>query len=89
VRKPFSEKESFMLQPKGLLTTVEVLTMTSDSLRRYRGCLLGLAIGDAVGTTLEFQRPGTFEPINDMVGGGPFGLKPGEWTDDPRGFDLR
>jgi len=46
------------------------------------GALLGLACGDAVGTTLEFKPPGTFEPITDMVGGGPFGLKPGEWTDD-------
>ena len=51
-------------------------------LERYRGCLLGLAVGDAVGTTLEFKPPGTFAPINDLVGGGPFGLKPGEWTDD-------
>jgi ADP-ribosylglycohydrolase len=49
---------------------------------RYRGCLLGLAVGDAVGTTLEFKRPGTFEPITDMVGGGPFNLEPGQWTDD-------
>lgn len=49
---------------------------------KYRGCLLGLAVGDALGTTLEFKRPGTFEPINDMVGGGPFRLKPGQWTDD-------
>lgn len=49
---------------------------------RYVGCLLGLAVGDAVGTTLEFRRPGTFTPIDDMVGGGPFRLKPGEWTDD-------
>ena len=49
---------------------------------RYRGCLIGLAVGDALGTTLEFKRPGTFKPIKDMVGGGPFGLKPGEWTDD-------
>ena len=49
---------------------------------RYRGALLGLAVGDAVGTTLEFERPGTFEPITDMVGGGPFGLAPGQWTDD-------
>lgn len=49
---------------------------------RYRGCLLGLAAGDALGTTLEFTKPGTFEPIQDMVGGGPFGLKPGQWTDD-------
>jgi len=56
--------------------------LKSDALGRYRGCLLGLAVGDAVGTTLEFRRPGTFEPINDMLGGGPFGLNPGEWTDD-------
>ncbi len=49
---------------------------------RYRGALLGLAVGDAVGTTLEFKSPGSFERHTDMVGGGPFGLKPGEWTDD-------
>ncbi len=49
---------------------------------RFRGCLLGLAVCDALGTTLEFEAPGTFEPIDDMVGGGPFGLKPGQWTDD-------
>lgn len=53
-----------------------------DLAERYRGCLLGLAVGDAVGTTLEFSPPGTFEPITDMVGGGPFGLQPGQWTDD-------
>ena len=49
---------------------------------RFRGCLLGLATGDALGTTLEFHSPGTFEPIDDMVGGGPFELRAGEWTDD-------
>jgi len=27
---------------------------------KYRGALLGLAVGDALGTTLEFKRPGTF-----------------------------
>jgi ADP-ribosyl-[dinitrogen reductase] hydrolase len=49
---------------------------------RYRGCLLGLACGDAVGTTVEFMPRGTFTPLTDMVGGGPFNLKPGQWTDD-------
>ncbi|MEZ2234394.1 ADP-ribosylglycohydrolase family protein [Microcoleus sp.] len=53
-----------------------------QQIERYRGSLLGLAIGDALGTTLEFTRPGTFTPINDMIGGGPFRLQPGEWTDD-------
>lgn len=54
----------------------------TTQLSRYRGALLGLATGDAVGTTLEFQHPGSFTPMNDMVGGGPFHLNPGEWTDD-------
>ena len=56
--------------------------MTTTSLDRAIGALLGLACGDAVGTTLEFQRPGTFTPIDDMVGGGPFDLEAGQWTDD-------
>ena len=43
---------------------------------------MGLAVGDAVGTTNEFKWAGTFDPITDMVGGGPFLLKPGQWTDD-------
>jgi ADP-ribosyl-[dinitrogen reductase] hydrolase len=44
--------------------------------------MLGLAVGDAVGTTLEFSSPGSFQNIDDMVGGGPFHLTAGEWTDD-------
>src|ERR1041385_8438761 len=49
---------------------------------RFRGCLLGLAVGDAVGTTVEFQPRGSFPPVTDLVGGGPFHLKCGQWTDD-------
>lgn len=49
---------------------------------RYRGAMIGLAACDALGTTLEFKAPGTFTPIADIQGGGPFGLLPGQWTDD-------
>jgi ADP-ribosyl-[dinitrogen reductase] hydrolase len=49
---------------------------------RLLGALLGLAVGDAVGTTLEFKSRDDYEHITDLVGGGPFGLKAGEWTDD-------
>ncbi len=49
---------------------------------RFHGCLLGLAVGDAVGTTVEFRARGTFQPLTDMIGGGPFNLKAGQWTDD-------
>ena len=56
--------------------------MAKDIQDRFRGSLLGLAIGDAVGTTVEFQPRGSFAPVTDMTGGGPYRLEPGEWTDD-------
>ncbi len=55
------------------------MTPSSD---RSCGALIGLAVGDALGTTIEFSPPGTFQPVTDMVGGGPFKLKPGQFTDD-------
>lgn len=58
------------------------MTVMHNLRDRYRGSLLGLATGDALGTTLEFKLPGSFPPLTDMVGGGPFGLEPGQWTDD-------
>jgi ADP-ribosyl-[dinitrogen reductase] hydrolase len=54
----------------------------SAPINRARGALLGLACGDAVGTTVEFKPRGTFAPVADMVGGGPFSLAAGQWTDD-------
>lgn len=53
-----------------------------ESIERYRGCLLGLAVGDALGAPLESRSPGRFRPLDDMVGGGPFRVKAGMWTDD-------
>lgn len=49
---------------------------------RAVGAMLGLALGDAVGTTLEFKPRDAYPPLTDLVGGGPFGLEPGQWTDD-------
>jgi ADP-ribosyl-[dinitrogen reductase] hydrolase len=53
-----------------------------DQRDRFRGCLLGLAVGDAIGTTVEFSPRGSFLPLTDMTGGGPLQLEPGQWTDD-------
>lgn len=73
-----------------------------ETLQRFRGCLLGLATGDALGACVEFSPRGTFQPVRDMIGGGAFRLQPGQWTDDTsmalclgmslircRGFDVR
>jgi ADP-ribosylglycohydrolase len=56
---------------------------------RARGAMLGLAVGDALGTTLEFTSPDVAPfparlvgPHRTMTGGGPFGLEPGQVTDD-------
>ena len=51
-------------------------------LDRQRGTLIGLAVGDTLGSAVEFQPPGTFEPVTGYRAGGPHGLGPGEWTDD-------
>ncbi len=49
---------------------------------RYRGALLGLAAGDALGAAVEFMPPGSFEPLTDLRAGGPHRLARGQWTDD-------
>ena len=61
-----------------------ILPPTSEEGIRDRatGALLGLAIGDAIGTTLEFRIRDEAPQVVDMVGGGPFGLRRGCWTDD-------
>ena len=45
---------------------------------RFRGSLLGLAVGDAVGTTVDNMPRGSFPPVTDMVGGGRFSLMAGQ-----------
>lgn len=55
---------------------------SADVLDRARGALLGLAVGDAIGTTLEFSLRDSRPRHTEMVGGGVFNLKPGQWTDD-------
>jgi len=56
--------------------------MSTSVLDRKRGCLIGLAVGDALGAAVEFQPPGAFPPVTGYRGGGPHGLDAGQWTDD-------
>jgi ADP-ribosyl-[dinitrogen reductase] hydrolase len=62
----------------------EFAPATSAAAIRNRAiaALLGLAVGDAVGTTLEFKARDIYPALTDIIGGEPFGLKPGQWTDD-------
>lgn len=49
---------------------------------RIRGCLYGLAIGDALGASVEFKARDSFEEVTGYRDGGPFNLPAGTWTDD-------
>jgi ADP-ribosyl-[dinitrogen reductase] hydrolase len=49
---------------------------------RFLGAFLGLAVGDAVAAATQYRRPGTFAPVGDLIGGGPFALPRGGWSDD-------
>jgi ADP-ribosyl-[dinitrogen reductase] hydrolase len=60
-------------------------------LARTVGCVVGAAVGDALGAPFEFRSRGTYRrtfpaPVltgtGEMVGGGTFGWAPGEFTDD-------
>jgi ADP-ribosyl-[dinitrogen reductase] hydrolase len=50
--------------------------MRPRSIDRALGALLGLAIGDALGRTLEFRPRDSKAAITGMVGGGPFQFAP-------------
>jgi ADP-ribosyl-[dinitrogen reductase] hydrolase len=57
-----------------------------DVRQRARAALLGLAVGDALGATVEFMTTGeihaAYGRLRKMVGGGWLRLRPGQVTDD-------
>ncbi|MGB8327813.1 MAG: ADP-ribosylglycohydrolase family protein [Steroidobacteraceae bacterium] len=81
---------------------LESLSVARRLRERFHGALIGLAVGDALAAATQFRKPGSFAPIGDLLGGGPFDLPRGAWTDDTamalclaesllecRGFDGR
>ena len=53
-----------------------------DLRMRFQGGLLGLASCDALAAATQFRRPGSFTPVGDLLGGGPFDLPRGAWSAD-------
>lgn len=59
-------------------------SLDPTNIDRFTGSLLGMAIGDALGASVEF-RPKQYlvdHPVKNMQSGGTWGLKAGQWTDD-------
>jgi len=65
-----------------LVGSAIIWCMEKSTLSRAEGCLVGPAVGDALGAAVEFQPPGSFPPVTGMRGGVPHGLEAGEWADD-------
>jgi ADP-ribosyl-[dinitrogen reductase] hydrolase len=70
--------------PRYRRTRVESSDLSSqrDRRERFLGCLLGLAVGDALSVRSQYRQPRSFTAISDLPGGGVFELPAGDWTDD-------
>lgn len=60
----------------------DFMSVTEKQKQHLKATFLGLAIGDALGTTLEFTPRNKTNSHTDITGGGPFNMPPGGWTDD-------
>jgi ADP-ribosylglycohydrolase len=60
----------------------EVMDAARTLRDRFQGALLGLAVCDALAAHTQFRKPGSFAPVGDLLGGGPFDVPRGAWTDD-------
>jgi ADP-ribosyl-[dinitrogen reductase] hydrolase len=60
----------------------DVLDAARTLRERFQGALMGLAVGDALAAHTQFRKPGSFAAVGDLLGGGPFDLPRGAWTDD-------
>lgn len=82
-RTVVQEPEDPVIEPvEDPLLDPATLAVARGLRERFVGTLFGLAVGDAVAAATQFRRPGSFTPIGDMIGGGPFDLPRGAWSDD-------
>lgn len=78
---PARRPEAAAAVPDPLLDP-DTLAAARSLRERFLGALIGLAAGDAVAAATQYRRPGTFTPVGDLIGGGPFALPRGGWSDD-------
>ena len=81
-RQPSSTPTSNSIATDDPLLDPDALAAVRGLRDRFLGTMLGLAVGDAVAAATQFRRAGTFTPVGDMLGGGPFDLPRGGWSDD-------
>lgn len=72
---PPPERDDPLLEPS-------TLSAARNLRDRFLGTMLGLAIGDALASATQFRKPGSFTQVGDLLGGGPFDLPRGAWSDD-------
>ena len=78
------EKSKFWQENPLLLQKLESTDQQNPLLQKVQGCLVGLAVGDALGAPWEFRPHGAMQKknISKMESGGTWGLRAGQWTDD-------
>jgi ADP-ribosylglycohydrolase len=64
------------------LFEVSTLSAARNIRERFLGAMTGLAVGDALAAATQYRKPGSFAPVGDLLGGGPFDLPRGGWSDD-------
>jgi hypothetical protein len=68
--------------PPDPMSAPDVLDAARSLRERFQGALVGLAVGDALAAHTQFRKPGSFAAVGDLLGGGPFDMPRGAWTDD-------
>src|SRR5260221_2535002 len=63
-------------------STLDRSPLDRSPLDRSLGALLGLAVGDALGASVEGRERDSYARLADFAAGGTHGLGAGEWTDD-------
>jgi ADP-ribosylglycohydrolase len=69
-------------EPGELESDLDSLSAARRLRERFHGVLIGLATGDALAAATQYRKPGSFMPVGDLLGGGPFDLPRGGWSDE-------